>query len=261
MKMKRLISTNTTIFFFLISIITFFSSWNAVNGEETKESVAQLGVVITPENMAQWSGISDRLQATGVKYCVVEFAKLQQSEDLSTVSALLLPNVEAFTGQQAQALADWMSGGGKAIVTGPTGHGSVSQVKQELRSLFGAYWGFSLSSASTLQPLETANNSLSATLLGGAIVPTKAHSTTAAIWISDRREPAVVFTDKSAFFGWRWGFDGVGTVSLDAAWLETALNRYGKFPLADGSPPQYCFDPDRTEPNPLLPSELIENQE
>ncbi|PSF31119.1 hypothetical protein C7H19_23270 [Aphanothece hegewaldii CCALA 016] len=195
-----------------------------------------VGVVRSAENTKQWSTITERLQAVGVSYCILETRNWQQEEDLKNFKVLFLPNVENINGSQAIALQKWMSRGGQVIVTGPTGNLSQSEIKTQLKTLFGAYWGFANSSAATLKLNEQGKSnfsnqpSLSNTFIGGVIIPTGVNSQTLAIWMSKGKPPAVVGTNKATYLGWRWGIDGVSPLSLDSAWLKVALSRHGVKP-------------------------------
>lgn len=59
------------------------------------------------------------------------------------------------------------------------------------------------------------------------VVPDELATTqTAAVWDSKDSPVAVVATDRSTFFGWRWGVDAVASPELDTAWLQTSVNRF-----------------------------------
>jgi hypothetical protein len=79
-------------------------------------ATVQLGVVRSPDNERQWSGITRRLQSAGVNYCVVDFAQVQQASDLGSTKLLFLPNVAILNPMQVAALQDWMRQGGRVIV-------------------------------------------------------------------------------------------------------------------------------------------------
>ena len=79
-------------------------------------ATVQLGVVKSPDNERQWSGITRRLQSAGVNYCVVDFAQVQQASDLGSTKLLFLPNVAILNPMQVAALQDWMRQGGRVIV-------------------------------------------------------------------------------------------------------------------------------------------------
>lgn len=198
-----------------------------------------VGVVRSQENAKQWSTITDRLQSVGVSYCILDTVNWQEEKDLNNFKVLFLPNVENINGSQAIALQQWMSRGGQVIVTGPTGNLSQPEIRTQLKSIFGAYWGFANSSAATLKLNESGQTnfsnprSLSNTLTGGVIIPTGVNSQTLAIWISKGKPPAVVGTRKATYLGWRWGVDGVSPESLDSAWLRAALSRHGVTPEAN----------------------------
>ena len=249
----------------LITLLSALLPWS-VAIMPTVAAGEVLGVVKSQENARQWSEITNRLQQVGVNYCIVDTVNWQQNLDLGNISVLLLPNVENLTGSQAIALEQWMNRGGKVIVTGPTGNLSQPQVRSQLRSLFGAYWGFPLSSPSTL---ELAANSppewydrpqLSRTFIGGAVIPANINSQTAAVWLANGTPAAAIITDNSTFLGWRWGVDAVAPASMDTAWLQASLNRYGistygQFNPEGYHPPKNCrLNINLTdEPRPFLP--------
>jgi uncharacterized lipoprotein YddW (UPF0748 family) len=201
----------------------------------------RLGVVKAPENAGQWEGISARLQATGVNYCVVDLPQWSRAADLGGTKLLFLPNVEILNSQQIVALQEWMEKGGRVIASGPTGSLSQPDVRTRLRSLLGAYWGFALTAPSSLEPLRVntqpwvRQDGLAGNVSGGVVIPAGLNSSTVAVWKSSDTPPAVVTTDKSVFLGWRWGVDAVSTTALDSAWLTAALGRYGETPTAGGS--------------------------
>jgi uncharacterized lipoprotein YddW (UPF0748 family) len=222
-----------------------------------------LGVVKSPENAKQWSEISSRLQQIGVNYCVVDASKWQEEADFGSIDLLLLPNVENLNGAQALALGKWMKRGGRAIVTGPTGELSQPQVRSQLRSLFGGYWGFSLSSPATLDPspsFQIGSPRLTNTFVGGAIVPQGGNNEILANWMAEGTPAAVVATNNSTILGWRWGSDAVAPASFDAEWMEAVLARYGISTYGENiqvknSQPVSCnsdFIPDR-ETRPFVP--------
>ena len=210
----------------------------------------KLGVVKSQENEGQWSGITTRLHSIGVAYCIVDFSKVQQISDLGSTQLLFLPNIERLEPVQLAALQDWMGKGGRVIVSGPMGTLSQPEVRNQLRSLLGAYWGFALTKPSTLQPLRTngqtwvRNAGLAATIQGGVVIPAGLNSLTAAAWSQSDNSPAVVTTEQSTFFGWRWGVDEVAPAAVDSAWLRAALGRYNLAPTTGRQKPkeseQYC---------------------
>ena len=237
----------------------------------TRATGETLGVVKSQENIRYWSEITNRLQQVGVDYCIVDASGWQQELDLGDISVLLLPNLETLNGAQATAIDRWMNRGGKVIVTGPTGNLSQPQVRSQLRSLFGAYWGFSLSSPTTLKlsansPIEwTDRTQLSSTLTGGVLIPANSSGQKVATWVAERSPAAAVVTRNSTFLGWRWGFDAVAPISLDIAWLQAALNRYdistyGKFTPVANRQPTSCranIVP-QNESRPFVPNWQIE---
>ncbi|MGQ4648268.1 family 10 glycosylhydrolase [Lyngbya aestuarii] len=207
-------------------------AWLPAAGAQT----AQLGVVKSLDNNGHWPGISQRLLSTGVDYCIVDLAQVEQASDLGSTQLLFLPNIELLKPTQLAALRAWMDQGGRLIVSGPMGTLSQPEVRQRLRSLLGAYWGFALTKPSALEPLpgDTQNwvnqDGLVGTILGGAVIPADTNSATAAVWSEQEKSPAVITTDKSTFFGWRWGLNSVASVEVDSAWLRAALERYGISP-------------------------------
>lgn len=192
----------------------------------------RLGVVRSRENATQWGGITTRLNASGIPYCVVDLESIRSEGDLAGPGVLFLPNVESLTQEQAIALEAWMSKGGRVIVSGPLGSLSPAGVRQMLRSVLGAYWAFPLSEATMVQPMRTrtqewVTRELAGTIHGGVVVPTGLNSQTAATWSGPDNPPAVVTTSRATFFGWRWGVDTVSSPALDLGWLKAALGRYG----------------------------------
>lgn len=192
-----------------------------------------LGVVKSPENIGQWAEIINRLDRVGVNYCVVETENWQQEIDFGSISVLLLPNVESLNGSQAGAIESWMDKGGKVIVTGPTGNLSAPDVRDRLRSLFGAYWAYPIAVPTTLElsantpPQWYGRPLLEQTFIGAAVLPTGDRGQTAANWLGESNPPAAIVTDNSTVLGWRWGVNAVADATLDTAWLQAALNRYG----------------------------------
>ena len=192
-----------------------------------------LGVVKSPENIGQWAEIINRLDRVGVNYCVVETENWQQEIDFGSISVLLLPNVESLNGSQAGAIESWMDKGGKVIVTGPTGNLSAPDVRDRLRSRFGAYWAYPIAVPTTLElsantpPQWYGRPLLEQTFIGAAVLPTGDRGQTAANWLGESNPPAAIVTDNSTVLGWRWGVNAVADATIDTAWLQAALNRYG----------------------------------
>ena len=225
----------------------------------TLAETVQLGVVKSPENEGYWSGITTRLQSTGVAYCVVDFAQVQQASDLGNTQLLLLPNIERLTPEQVAALKDWMDKGGRAIVSGPMGTLSQPEVRNRLRSLLGAYWGFALTKPSNLtamslnKPTWVPSTAGANSIQGGVVIPAGLNSLTAAVWRQNDNAPAVVTTEKSTFFGWNWGIDRTAPAAVDTAWLRAALDRYGITPTDSSKTPnssgQFCVPAQATTAN------------
>ncbi|MGB5770113.1 MAG: family 10 glycosylhydrolase [Crocosphaera sp.] len=199
----------------------------------THALLGRVGVVKSPENEHQWTSIRNRLLSTGIQFCLIEAQNWKTAEDLRNIRTLFLPNVENITGQQAEALETWVQGGGNLVISGPTGNLSESSVKDNLRALFGAYWGFSNSAPSTLK-IEDAQqfsllnpSNLSDTFIGGVVIPSAITAQPAAVWLTEGKPPAVIINEQTIFLGWRWGVSGVTSADFDITWLKTALNRYG----------------------------------
>lgn len=197
-----------------------------------------LSVVKSQENANEWAGITTRLQVAGVAYCVVDLPSVKSAADLGNGAVLFLPNVEMLTPAQAIALEEWMSRGGRVIASGPVGSLSQPGVRQLLRSLLGAYWGFSLSTPSSLQPLKTRTQEwvrqkgLDGTVRGGVVIPAGLTSQPAAVWQAKDSPPAVVTTEQATVLGWRWGVNAAAGVELDSAWLRAVLSRYNQLDSA-----------------------------
>ena len=206
-----------------------------------------LAVVKSPDNQANWSGITDRLQSTGVDYCVVDLSQVNQIADLGDPQLLFLPNIERLQPEHLATLQEWMRQGGRIIVSGAAGVVSPPEVRNRLRSLLGAYWGFGLSQPSRLERLSISSPSwipdagLVGEVQGGVVIPASLDAETVAVWNQSESPPAVVTTDQSIFLGWRWGVDGEDAAQMDVVWLQAALSHYditptpGKMP--NSSPP------------------------
>ena len=197
----------------------------------------EMGVVIGKENAQQWPEISSRLQTLGVNYCVLDIRDWQQEQNLKSLSVLFLPNVSNLTGEQVLSLDNWIDHGGKVIVSGPTGRLATPEVRDTLKNVLGAYWGFSVTKPSTLiikdQNLAPNKRELSGTLVGGVVIPADVNSQTLAVWMAEGKSPAVVMNEHTTYFGWRWGVDNVASPAFDNAWLNTALKQYGINPVAN----------------------------
>ncbi len=195
---------------------------------------AVLGVVKSEENVSQWPEITERLRVSGVAYCVIPLPSMQSATDLGDRAVLFLPNVEKLTAAQVIVLEAWMSQGGRIITSGPVGNMSQPAVRQMLQLLLGAYWGFSLSKPSNLQPSPIKTQEwveqpgLSGIVQGGVVIPTGLTSQSAAVWKSENgtSASAVVTTERSTVLGWQWGVNAIASVELDSAWLRAALSRY-----------------------------------
>jgi uncharacterized lipoprotein YddW (UPF0748 family) len=237
---------------------TLFTSLIIVLTPSLAIAEARIGVVRGQQNVKQWVTIADRVQKSGVNYCVVDLVAWQTEADFGKIDVLFIPNVETLDGNQVKSLASWMGKGGKVIVAGPTGNQATPEVRSQLRSLLGSYWAFPMSSPATLEPTNNDNQQLSATLTGGVIVPTNTNSHTVAVWLADGKQSAVVVTPKATYFGWRWGIDTVSALDFDKAWLQTTLKNYGiSLSKGDkGTNVQFCNGSKANGQNqPLFPTE------
>ncbi|MFN6484097.1 MULTISPECIES: glycoside hydrolase family 10 protein [unclassified Nostoc] len=228
---KANLQTRKTGFFILSFNFLILNSFSILPVTAATEEPV-LSVVYSQENANQWAGISDRLQTTGVKYCVISLNDVKSGGDWGDRRVLFLPNVETLTPTQAIALEDWMSKGGRLIASGPVGSLSSPGVRQLLRSLLGAYWGFSLNDTEQMQPAKTkiaefANQTgLFGKVRGGVVIPNDMGTESPAVWNSKDNPAAVVTTERSTFLGWRWGTNTASAAELDNAWLKAALNHY-----------------------------------
>jgi len=223
--MTKIKKTGLFILKFQLFIFYLFYLLPAMGG--TSEPV--LSVVQSQENANQWRGITNRLQAAGVKYCVIPLESVRNAADLGDRTVLFLPNVEILTPAQAIALEEWMSKGGSLIASGPVGSLSDPGVRQLLRTLLGGYWGFSLNGPQKLQPSKTrmqdwaSQSGLFGKVRGGVVIADDFTTQAAAVWDSKDTPAAVVATERSTFFGWRWGVDTASPAELDTAWLQATL--------------------------------------
>ncbi|MEM7555517.1 MAG: family 10 glycosylhydrolase [Cyanobacteria bacterium P01_A01_bin.84] len=223
-KIKRLGKIIFKIQFLLITTI-----WNLPSAVAVEKPV--LSIVYSQENASQWRGITSRLEASGIGYCIVPLSDVKSATDLGDRQVLFLPNIETLSPSQAIALEEWMGKGGKLIASGPTGSLSAPGVRRLLRSLLGGYWGFSLDGAKQLQasatdPSWVRKDGLSVQVRGGVIVPEGSRTQKAAVWNSQDNPAAVLTTRRSTFFGWRWGVDAASAADVDTAWLNAAIQRY-----------------------------------
>ncbi|MBU7587130.1 MAG: family 10 glycosylhydrolase, partial [Nostoc sp. TH1S01] len=219
------------IFSFNFLIVNCLNSFNILPVKAADEEPV-LSVIQSIENKQQWTGITKRLQAIGVKYCVIPLAQVRSSADWGDRRVLFLPNVETLTPAQAIALESWVSKGGKVIASGPVGSLSAPGVRQLLRSLLGSYWGFGLDETQQIKPAKNkpqgwANQKeLFGQVRGGVIIPEGGASQAAAVWNAQDNPAAVVSTEWSTLFGWRWGIDAASSFELDNAWLKAAIKHH-----------------------------------
>ncbi|MBE9223235.1 family 10 glycosylhydrolase [Cyanobacterium stanieri LEGE 03274] len=234
-----------------------------------QSSQVKLGVVLSRENITQWEQISSRLNDSSINYCVLDTRQWQSPQDLQSLDVLFLPNVNNINNAQASALKSWVNNGGKVIASGPTGESSSGEVKQTLREVFGAYWAYPISQASSLvlnNPENNKNILASNSLIGGVIVPTNSDNQTKASWSMDGNPPAVISNNHSTFLGWRWGVDNISNSEFDVAWLTNILNGYGvnsvpPFALGEVLPceqsPRQPFNPPNQNSQQTPPSNQV----
>lgn len=220
--------------FIIFSIINILPV--AAQAQNTN-SDTNLTIVYSQENSGQWGGIANRLQAAGVKYCVVSLDAIRSSADWGDRKVLFLPNVETLSPAQAIALEEWMSKGGRLIASGPVGSLSAPGVRQLMKALLGGYWGFSLNDIQKLQPSPqkitqdwVKEGGVFGKVRGGVVIADSAVAQTAATWDAKDNHTAVLATERSTFFGWRWGVDTAAASDLDAGWLRAAIARHTKLP-------------------------------
>ncbi|WP_341526135.1 family 10 glycosylhydrolase [Nostoc sp. UHCC 0302] len=218
--------------FFLLSFKLLLVNYLGILPVTAASTEPVLSVVYSSENTNQWTGITQRLQAVGAKYCVISLANVNSVADWGDRRVLFLPNVETLTPSQAIALEGWMSKGGRLIASGPVGSLSAPGVRQLLRSLLGGYWGFGLNDTEQMKPTKAnfqewaTQSGLFGKAHGGVVVPNDVTTQAVAVWNTKDNPAAVVSTERSTFLGWRWGTDAIAAPELDSAWLKAALNRH-----------------------------------
>ncbi|MEA5595520.1 glycoside hydrolase family 10 protein [Rivularia sp. UHCC 0363] len=190
-----------------------------------------ISVVQSRENTSQWQGITNRLESAGVNYCVISLNNIRSSADWGSRTVLFLPNVEKLTPSQAITLEEWVNKGGRVIASGPVGSLSAPGVRRLMQNILGGYWGFSLDTPEKLQLSSNklqkwaSSDKLMGEVRGGVVVPDDTNQT-AAVWNNKDNSAAVLASDRSTFFGWRWGVDTAANPQLDSAWLQAALKRH-----------------------------------
>jgi len=223
----------------LISGLTLISFWGFNINDVALSQTLQIGVVKAEENTSQWEEINTRLRGMNIDYCTLELSRFPQQLALSELNTLFFPNLKTWSYIEVKTLEDWLNQGNQVIVSGETGANSSPDVKNKLRSLLGAYWGFALTTKTTLNPVTIQQQDWlnprppTDQIAGGVIIPFGVNSYTAAVWNTSGSLPAIVMGDRTVFMGWKWGQDEVAPSRLDQAWLRGILHRYGTLP-----PPQ-----------------------
>ena len=198
-----------------------------------------LGVIKSRENTSQWQAITERLDATGLTYRVIDWQDVQRSTDFGDVTLLFLPNLETIASEQLLGLQAWLNRGGGLIVSGAVGSQSSAGIQNALRSLLGAYWAADLSQPESVVPLQLASQrwvrqaDAGSTVIGGTLVPTSLASQPVAVWNQAgpsrggaSTSAAVVVTQKTTFLGWRWGDQTASLAEFDQSWLRAAVSRF-----------------------------------
>ena len=211
---------------------------------EASAPLPTVGVVQNRDNIAHWPTIMARLNYASVPYQVIDWSTVGRRTDLSHLPVLLLPNVERVSSGQAAALQAFVAQGGHLIVSGEFGAESTPAVQQQLRSLVGAYWAFSMPQSTALHSstLRLTPDALEQPAMpGGVIVPTGLRSQTLATWeeavevrmpnrpgtteVTTQGAPAVVATQQTTFLGWNWG-QGDASTEFDSTWMTLALDHH-----------------------------------
>jgi uncharacterized lipoprotein YddW (UPF0748 family) len=230
----------------IISSLTFLFLWELSFNKAVSSQTIQLGVVKTEENTVQWEEITNRLGGMNIDYCTIEFSRLSQQLPQSKLNTVFFPNVKTWTSLEVRTLEEWVNQGNRVIVSGETGIRSTLDLKNRLRSLLGAYWGFSLTTNTNLTPVTVQQqdwlNNLppSVPIRGGAVIPFGLNSHTAAVWNTSGSLPAIVMGDRSVFIGWEWGQDQVSSAVVDQFWLKGILASYGSLPSAQNATGRLC---------------------
>ncbi|MEM9219806.1 MAG: family 10 glycosylhydrolase [Cyanobacteria bacterium P01_F01_bin.150] len=215
-----------------------------VGTTDSQVGLPMIGVVQNRDNISHWPTIMARLNQANVDYHVVDWSSVRRQTDLSSLSILILPNIKGVSSGQSAALQEFVAQGGQLIVSGAFGTDATSAVQQQLRSLVGAYWAFTLPQPTVLYPttireLEDLNSK--APMRGGVIVPTGLQSDTLATWqesvqvsmpnrpgtteVITQGAPAVVSTDQTTFLGWNWGHGDADT-DFDGIWMGLTIDRH-----------------------------------
>ena len=209
-----------------------------------------LGVVRGPDNQAQWSNITSRIQAAGITFQAIELSQIRSVADLSGVNVLFIPSVEAISAEQVTVLEAWVNRGGRIIASGPVGNLAETQVRQQLRSLLGAYWAFPLAQPANLQIVSNPSyhwvqdGNTSEEVWGGVLLPTHSMSNVVVTWrsaaaniqqsemelFSNEQAAAVISNERATLLGWRWGMGSSQSGQFDSQWLQAALSYYQNTP-------------------------------
>lgn len=230
----------------LISGLTLVFFWGFNINNVASSQTVQLGVVKTEENTPHWAEIVSRLREMNIDYCTVELSHFPQQLALSELNILFFPNLKTWSYIEVKTLEDWLNQGNKVIVSGETGANSSPDLKNKLRSLLGAYWGFALTTNTTLNPVTIQQQDWlnlrppTDQIAGGVVIPFGVNSYTAAVWNTSGSLPAVVMGDRTVFMGWEWGKNEVAPSRLDQIWLRGILHHYGTLPPSQTKTGMLC---------------------
>jgi uncharacterized lipoprotein YddW (UPF0748 family) len=226
--------------------------------------MSTLGVVRGSVNSSQWENLTERLEATKITYQEVD---LSRAEDLDRIAILFLPDVEKITAAQLAILQDWITAGGKVLVSGATGNQSSPGVRWALRSLLGAYWSTPLTQPTTLETIVVSSQAWTregdtrSAIAGGVLMPTGINSQPIAIWRDARQSSsstggndasAVIATPQTLYLGWRWGSEA-SSEAVDSSWLQVAIAHFQSNSSND-SPQASPRASVASSPNPATPT-------
>ncbi|HIK33697.1 MAG TPA: family 10 glycosylhydrolase [Oscillatoriales cyanobacterium M4454_W2019_049] len=230
-------------------------------------ALAQSGLTIvrSPDNQDEWEGITQRLEAAGISYQVLEWSQVDSADDLAKAQLLFFPNVETWSREQANAMETWLNEGGRAIISGAVGTQSPLRVRRQLDSILGAYWSMSLPPLVTLEVVgcqevrlcAASPNWIPADMTSGSVrggvLATTADTQTVAAWRIAGNAPAVVANDRVAFLGWQWGAGNEDSTEFDMAWFRAVLGHYGVAISPEGlQPPEMDSPPSPVPDKPRI---------
>jgi uncharacterized lipoprotein YddW (UPF0748 family) len=182
------------------------------------------------ENDVQWLKVKEALR--GINFRVVPLSELN-SDTLQGIQVLFLPSIETISPLEVSTLSDWVTRGGKVVVSGSLAAKSAPDVQQQLQQVIGAN---ALQPVDTASPLKISSTELAwkradtrATVPSGLILtdlnlPSSQFSTIAR-WDNTNQQPAVLVSPRVTYLGWQWGSGGNPTY-FDRSWLTASVERY-----------------------------------